>query len=111
MKALVMTQYNVEKGLELWGDRSVEAIDIELRQLHDRKVREPQFKHNLPPEVRRLALCYLMFLKEKRTGKMKGEKAKKDLSEGRVKCINCAPRVDLHLRNYRRLRKTRHSYC
>ena len=60
------------KKLELWGDGIAEAIDIELRQLHDREVGEPKMKHDLPPEARRLALHYLMFLKKKRTWKIKG---------------------------------------
>lgn len=72
MEALVATQYTVDKGIKLCGERSVEAVDIELRQLHGRKVGKPVMRNELTPEIRRLALRYLMLLKEKRSGKMKG---------------------------------------
>ena len=72
MEALVATQYTVDKGIKKWGERSVEAVDVELRQLHDREVGEPKMRHELSPEIRRLALRYLMFFKEKRSGQIKG---------------------------------------
>ena len=72
MEALVATQYTVDRGVKLWGERGVDAVDIELRQLHDRKVGKPVMRSELTPEIRRLALRYLMFLKEKRSGKIKG---------------------------------------
>ena len=44
----------------------------EMRQLHDRDVMKPVYKHSLTPEQRKEALAYLMFLKRKRCGKIKG---------------------------------------
>ena len=72
MEGLVASQYTVEKGIKLWGDRSVDAVDIELRQLHEREVGEPKMRSELSPAIRKLALRYLMFLKEKRSGQIKG---------------------------------------
>ena len=72
VEALVATQYTVEKGIKLWGDRSVEAVDIELRQLNDQEVGEPKMRHELIPAIRRPAPRYLMFLKEKRSVQIKG---------------------------------------
>ena len=43
-----------------------------MRQLHDRDVMKPVHKNCLTTEQRREALAYLMFLKRKRCGKIKG---------------------------------------
>ena len=43
-----------------------------MRQLHDRDVMKPVHKSGLTAEQRREALAYLMFLKRKRCGKIKG---------------------------------------
>ena len=43
-----------------------------MRQLHDRDVMKPVYKCSLTPEQRKEALAYLMFLKRKRCGKIKG---------------------------------------
>jgi hypothetical protein len=45
---------------------------VELRQLYDRKVMSPINKYDLTAAERKGALRYLMFLKEKRCGKIKG---------------------------------------
>ena len=44
----------------------------ELQQLHDRKVLEPKDADNLTQEEKKAALHYLMFLKKKRCGPIKG---------------------------------------
>jgi hypothetical protein len=44
----------------------------ELQQLYDRDVIEPVHKSDLTPGERKGALRYLMFLKEKRCGQIKG---------------------------------------
>jgi hypothetical protein len=43
-----------------------------MLQLHDRKVMAPKHAKELTPEQKREALAYLMFLKRKRCGKIKG---------------------------------------
>ncbi len=46
----------------------------ELQQLHDRKVLEPKDADNLTQEEKKAALHYLMFLKKKRCGPIKGRR-------------------------------------
>ena len=55
-----------------------------MRQLHDKDVGEPQMKHALLPESRKQALRYLMFLKEKRTGKIKGRECVDGRSQRKI---------------------------
>jgi hypothetical protein len=68
----VMTQYSVKKGLKVFGEAGVEAVLGELQQLHGRKVIEPVAPDSLSLQEKKAALPYLMFLKEKRTGQIKG---------------------------------------
>ena len=67
-----MSQYGIKQGLKLFGPRGSDAVLNELKQLHDLKVMEPKHASELTHEQRRGALPYLMFLKEKRCGKIKG---------------------------------------
>ena len=64
-----MTQYGVNKGLKLYKDRGAEAIIKEPKQLDETGSVEPRKM----TEAEKLgALRYLMFLKEKRCGRIKG---------------------------------------
>ena len=38
----VMTQMSMKKGIKEFGDAGVDAVLVELQQLHDRDVLEPQ---------------------------------------------------------------------
>jgi hypothetical protein len=62
----------MKKGLKLFGDKGREAVEVELQQLHERQVMQPVAAESLTQEQRRRALAYLMFLKQKRCGKVKG---------------------------------------
>ena len=68
----VMTQMSMKKGIKEFGDAGVDAVLVELQQLHDRKVMEPQSANKITREDKRAALNYLMFLKKKRSGRIKG---------------------------------------
>jgi hypothetical protein len=68
----VMTQYNLKQGIKKFGDVGKAAVLVELRQLYDRKVMSAINKYDLTAAERKGALRYLMFLKEKRCGKIKG---------------------------------------
>jgi hypothetical protein len=68
----VFTQVSMKRGLRMFGRRGEEAVEAELQQLHDRRVIEPVKAESLSQEEKHKALGYLMFLKEKRTGKIKG---------------------------------------
>jgi hypothetical protein len=63
---------SMKRGIEEFGDDGIEAILKELQQLHDRDVLEPCPVSNLTYEDRSGALPYLMFLKKKRNGTVKG---------------------------------------
>jgi Reverse transcriptase (RNA-dependent DNA polymerase)/Zinc knuckle len=72
LEHIVMTQYSVKKGLKVFGAAGVDAVLQELQQLHDRKVIRPVQASSLSYEEKKASLAYLMFLKEKRTGQIKG---------------------------------------
>ena len=68
----VLTQHHVSKGLKIYGDQGEKAVLQELQQLHDRMVIEPMQTDKLDEKDKQNALQYLMFLKQKRDGRIKG---------------------------------------
>lgn len=73
LETTAITQHSARKGLRLFGtNRGIDAVTKELTQLHDRGVLEPKDAKELTEEERKAALQYLMFLKEKRNGTVKG---------------------------------------
>ena len=72
LRHTVLTQYTLKKGLQVFGPPGVEAVYRELQQLHQRKVGEPRDATKLSIKQKKNALGYLMFLKQKRTGQIKG---------------------------------------
>ena len=72
MHHIILTQHGMKKGLELWGEKGVAAIKKEMKQFHDRGVISPINPLTMTREEKNQALTYLMFLKEKRTGDIKG---------------------------------------
>jgi hypothetical protein len=66
------TQYSVKKGLKVFGQAGVDAVVSEMRQLDERKVIEPKNAALLTRGEKRDSLQYLMFLKKKRCGRIKG---------------------------------------
>jgi hypothetical protein len=70
--SLATAQMSMKKGLKMFGKGGIEAVHGEMQQLHDRKVMEPRHARDLTPKELREALGYLMFLKRKRCGKIKG---------------------------------------
>ena len=65
-------QMSLKAGLRTCGNDGMKAVEKEMRQLHDRDVMKPVHKKSLTQEQRKEALAYLMFLKHKRCGKIKG---------------------------------------
>ena len=65
-------QMTAKKGLKLFGEEGVAALQKELHQLLYREVMHPVPAKSLTYDQRKAALKYLMFLKEKRSGKVKG---------------------------------------
>jgi Reverse transcriptase (RNA-dependent DNA polymerase) len=69
---LTFTQYSMNKGLKLFGNKGTEAVRKEMEQLDKMSVLEPISPSDLTLSEREKVLEYLMFLKEKRCGKIKG---------------------------------------
>lgn len=67
-----LTQYSLKQGLKRYGKAGANAVIKEMQQLHDRKVIRPRMARMLTLSEKRRALGYLMFLKEKRCGTIKG---------------------------------------
>ncbi len=76
----LMTQHNLKPGLRKFGDKGAKAAMDKLTQLHIMDTWMAMDPLKITQEDRMRALSLLLFLKEKRTGKIKG----------RV-CINGAP--------------------
>jgi hypothetical protein len=67
-----MTQYSVKKGLKEFGAAGTDAVVAEMRQLDERGVIEPKSPQMLTASEKHRSLQYLMFLKKKRCGRIKG---------------------------------------
>ena len=65
-------QILMKKGLRVFGEEGYAAVKKEMQQLHDRKVMQPINCKDLTPAQKREALGYLMFLKKKQSGTIKG---------------------------------------
>ena len=70
--SLVTPQYGVKKGLRIFGKAGTEAVLKELKQLNDLNVVTPVHPKRMSQQEIKRALPYLMFLKRKRCGKVKG---------------------------------------
>ena len=68
----MMTQLAVKKGLKEFGDQGKDAVSSELPQIHMQDTFAPTYGGDLTSEERRQALESLLFLEEKRSGKIKG---------------------------------------
>ena len=65
-------QMSAKKGLRVFGQRGIDALNKELTQLLYRNVMRPVKATSLTSGQKHAALKYLMFLKEKRSGEVKG---------------------------------------
>ena len=68
----VLTQYHANKGLKLYGDAGKNAVLKEMKQLDNMDSIEPVLPNDISIEDKDGVLEYLMFLKEKRCGTIKG---------------------------------------
>jgi hypothetical protein len=73
MESTVLTQYSMANGLKEFGEKGVEAVMTEIKQLHDREVIIPVEASKLSREEKKAALEYLMFLSKNRCGRYKDE--------------------------------------
>ena len=72
VEGLLLTQYPVAKGLKVFGQPGADAVKSELQQLIQMDVIQPVKRSMLTNKEIDDSLAYLMFLKQKRTGKIKG---------------------------------------
>lgn len=63
---------SMKKGIRLFGKEGVSAVRREMSQLHERNVMKPKHKKEMSPDQHKEALAYLMFLKCKQCGMVKG---------------------------------------
>ena len=66
-----MTQYTLKRGLKEFGLKGIAALSKEMEQLHIHDVGKPVDADSLSHEQKKRTLRYLMFMKEKRCGKIK----------------------------------------
>ena len=71
---ILVQQYNLKKGMELFGDRAKEATTKELQQIHDSGTYVPVMQKDVTREEKIKALYALMFIVEKRDGRVKARK-------------------------------------
>ena len=71
-EVLETPQMSLKAGLHTFGDDSMKVVEKEMHQLHDRNMMMPVHKHCLTLEQHKEAVAYLMLLKRKRCGKIKG---------------------------------------
>jgi hypothetical protein len=69
---ILLTQHSVKKGLKVFGEACATAVVTEMTQLDYHECINPQHARLLTHEERKKALNYLMFLKKKRCGRIKG---------------------------------------
>ena len=72
MLSFIMAQMSAKAGIKQFGKKGKEAIMLELEQLLYHKVMQGHDAKTLTKQQKQAALKYLMFLKEKRCGKIKG---------------------------------------
>ena len=71
---IMIHQYNLRKGLELFGDNAETATVKELSQIHEMGTYVPLDADELTPEQKAKALSSLMFIVEKLDGRIKVRK-------------------------------------
>jgi hypothetical protein len=71
-ESLATVQMSMKKGLKMFGDAGVEGVHNEMWQLHEQNVMKPLHAREPTPEECQEAMAYLMFLKRKWCGKVKG---------------------------------------
>jgi hypothetical protein len=86
LEGIAMTQHSMKKEIKLFGQAGVDAVSKELQQLHNHKVLEPKSPDQISSANRRDALQYLMFLKKKCNGIIKG----RGCADGRKQCMYTA---------------------
>ena len=72
IKHLALTQLGMKGGIKMWGQQGVEVILKEMKQFHDLNVVRPLLPNEIFRQTKSNVLGYLVFLKKKRNGNIKG---------------------------------------
>ena len=88
---VVLTQYGMRKGLQVFGDRGLAAIKKEMQQFHDLGVTTPINVKTMMQQQKSQALSYLIFLKEMSDGNIKDQ----GCADGHKKTTMDAERIDI----------------
>jgi hypothetical protein len=83
---IALTQLSMKQGLKTFGDIGREVVLSEMKQLQDRGVIQQKDPNSLSAQDKKDALEYLMILKKKRCGKIKGQ----GCADGRKQCVYIA---------------------
>ena len=71
---ILVQQYGIKKGIELFVEKSDAAVVKELTQIHELETYEPIMASDLSWEEKKKALESLLFITEKRNGDIKARK-------------------------------------
>ena len=95
MGVVFAQQYTLEKGTEKFGDRAEEATTKELKQIHDMGTYQPLDATKITKKERMEALSSLLFITERRDGRIKSRKcaigSKQQKFEGYDKAAGSSP--------------------
>ena len=69
---MLLTQYRIKKGLEVFKTEGIDAVLKQLKQMHALEVVDPLHRSKVTNDMLTKALKYLMFSIHKRTGTVKG---------------------------------------
>ena len=82
MESGVTPQMTMKEGLAIFGEDGHNTVKSEMTQLHYRDVMRPVTSAELLPSQNHESLAYLMFLKRKCCGKIKGRGVLMEVSNG-----------------------------
>jgi hypothetical protein len=72
LEGRMLSQHSMKKGIKLFGKAGVDAVLSDLSRVHNQGVLAPKDAKDLSRAEKKAALEYLMFLKKKCCGKIKG---------------------------------------
>ena len=92
---ILLQQFNLKKGLKMFGDKAMESTMSELKQVHDMGTYVPLDASKMTRKEKIEALASLMFITEKRDGRVKTRQcavgSKQRTYEGYNKADNASP--------------------
>ena len=73
IKHIILTQYGMKNGIELWGECGIEAVKRDIEQFHNCRVISLIDPKMMITADKKKTLAYLIFIKEKQSGNIKGQ--------------------------------------